>query len=352
MNNKNVEKRKYIKENKKYIKNRTRVKNYDLKTSLENNVVLEANNVWKIVANNEVRYDIVKGINLKIYKKDFVMIFGESGSGKTSLISILSGLERPSEGNVNINGNNTSPLSQSQLTSLRNKEIGYIFQQYGLLSDLTVLENVIITLDSDEQNRIIKLNKKFKKIEKQFIEKNQFYNYISNTTDMHHNGWIIESNYLLYGLFDCGIDYIFINDAILIRKQANIILEKMRDEHFANEYVYSILKHLEIAHLMDKKTLLLSGGQQQRVSISRAVAKKPNILFADEPTGAVDSYTAKLIMKLFVQINNDYDTTIIMVTHNSNLSLLAKRNIVISNGLIIEDQYNLNITNVDNINFE
>lgn len=349
----------FKKENQKYIKNKTLNRSIVHKEPLQSNEILVAKNLWKIIISGNKRYDIIKDISLVIDRSEFVMIFGESGSGKTSLISMLSALERPSEGNVNINGFNTACLKQSELTKLRKAQIGYIFQQYGLLSDLTVLENIIITCDAKTQSNIIKKNNQFKKWESNFIKLNKsLFNYNPNSI-IHH----IE---IYNSLFGSDIDYIIKNIFVNIPYDFQYILsikneiknilyqaiDKKRDEYFNNEYIYEIIKQLEIDKLINKKVVLLSGGQQQRVSISRAIAKKPNILFADEPTGAVDSATAKVIMKLFSQLNKEFQTAIIMVTHNKNLSPLATRNIVISDGKVVSDDINYDIKNIDEINFE
>lgn len=356
---KKQEKKEFKKENQKYIKNKTINRSIPHKEPLQGNEILVAENLWKIIINGNKRFDIIKDVSLVINKSEFVMIFGESGSGKTSLISMLSALERPSEGNVNINDYNTACLKQSELTKLRKKQIGYIFQQYGLLSDLTVLENIIITCDSRTQSRIIKKNNKFKKWESDFIKSNKLlFNYNLNSA-IHHTEFY---NYLLKfdiayflksNLNDTSYDFQYI---LSIKNEIKNILyeiiDKKRDEYFNNEYIYEIIKQLDIDKLINKKVILLSGGQQQRVSISRAIAKKPNILFADEPTGAVDSATAKVIMKLFSQLNKEFNTTVIMVTHNKNLSPLATRNIIIADGKVISDNANHDIKNIDEINFE
>lgn len=299
------------KENKKYSKNKTLNKDYPKLTELDNNICIRATDAWKIIANEDKKYNIVKGINLDIYKGEIIMIFGESGSGKTSLISLLSGLERPSEGNVNILGYNTSCMKTNELVSLRYKYIGYVFQQYGLLRDVNVLENIIISINSKERQNILKILKKYKKEAK--IIKN-------------------ENNYS--------------------NEELKIKLQDLRDELFKDQYIYNISKQLELDDLWEHKTNNLSGGQQQRISIARAISKKPAILFADEPTGAVDDYSAKSIMSLFIMMNSVYKTTIIIVTHNNKLIPLSNKIITIVDGNINKISNNEQVIDIAKIEFE
>lgn len=356
-----IEYKKKVKENKKYIKNKTINKDFPKTSQLPNGIVVQAQDAWKIVVIDDKRFDIVKGVNLDIYFGDFLMIFGESGSGKTSLISLLSALERPSEGNINIYGQNTCTMTNNKLTELRAKYVGYIFQQYGLLKDITVLENILITCSNEEQKKIFHLNKKYIASEKEYMNqiKKIFKQIKNNAYKMQNYEWFN----ITWFTFNIPISYYSINGDIslcyhhesysrmfwnYIRKELSII----RDEIFGDEYVYKIIKWLEIDHLINEKIMKLSGGQQQRVSIARAISKKPKLLFADEPTGAVDTLTAKAIMKLFIKLNTDFHTTIIMVSHNKNLTPLSNRIITIENGQIIADVINDNRLSIEEIDFE
>lgn len=243
---------------KKYYKQRI-IKMKNTVVSLPNNIVIELLKVQKIVPLNSKLLKIIKGVDLKIYKKDFIIFLGKSGSGKTSLLGIMSALERPSEGSVNILGNLTQGLNDSQLTRLRKNHIGYIFQQYGLLDSVSVLDNAMISANKN-----------------------------------------------------------------------NLEMAKKK------------IEQLGLKSFLNKNVSDLSGGQQQRVSIARAIAKNPDIIFADEPTGAVDSKTAKDIVNIFRDLNNE-GKTIIMVTHNKNLSKIGNRIIEISDGKIISDEKNIPI---------
>ena len=262
-NNLRAKKREFRKLSKKYITQKP-LKNAEKFLKLEKDIVIKLENARKIIPLNNKMLEIIKGINLEIKSKDFVILFGESGSGKTTLLGLMSALERPSEGSVNVLGNLTASLNDSKLTLVRSKYIGYIFQQYGLLDSISVIDNTMVST-----------NKK------------------------------------------------------------NI------------ENAKKILKILGLGKLMYKNVTDLSGGQQQRVSIARALAKNPKIIFADEPTGAVDSKTAKDIIKIFRRLNNQ-GKTIIMVTHNKNLAKIGNRIINLVDGKIQSDIKNQPI-NIDNI---
>lgn len=231
---------------------------------LENDIVIELKDAKKIIPLNNEMLEIIKGINLEVKFKDFIILFGESGSGKTTLLGLMSALERPSEGSVNILGNLTAGLNDSKLTKVRAQHIGYIFQQYGLLDHISVIDNTMVAMKKENINHAKK-----------------------------------------------------------------------------------ILTLLGLGKLMYKNVSNLSGGQQQRVSIARALAKNPTIIFADEPTGAVDSQTAKDIIKIFRKLN-DRGKTIIVVTHNKNLAKIGNRIINLVDGKIQSDVKNIPI-NIDDI---
>lgn len=258
-----------IKANRKYSKNLTYDKHAPKKVAMPENTCIVAKNLWKIVANKDKRYEIIKGINLHIKFGEFIIIFGESGSGKTSLLSLLSALERPSEGEVHLLNYNTKALKNHELTKLRLKNIGYIFQQYGLLQDISVLENI-----------------------------------------------------------------------------------KIAAPHVKTEDIRQVVRKLDFENIIDNKIINLSGGQQQRISIARAVVKKPKILFADEPTGAVDAQTARQILEMFIKLNQQQKTTIVLVSHNKNLIPLASRIITIVDGQIATDELNPNQLTINDVNLE
>lgn len=199
--------------------------------------IIELKNVTKKYTNGYTISNILKGVNLEIRRGDFVIILGPSGSGKTTLMNIISGLDRATNGVTNVCGYNLINLKDDELTDFRKENIGYVFQQYGLLPNLTVKENVEIGAD------------------------------------------------------------------LQVDKSKRMNIDKILES-------FGMLEH------KNKFPHQLSGGQQQRVSIARAFAKNPNILFGDEPTGAIDEEMSKLVIKEFVNINKEHGTTVIIVTHN------------------------------------
>lgn len=241
---------------------------------LNDNEIIKLVNVEKYLTNGYSYEHVLKGIDLTIYKGEFVVIVGPSGSGKTTLLTILSALDRPSKGECIMFNKNTIGLSTSKLTKIRAEHVGYIFQQYGLLPDLSVEDNVKIATKIKSENR----------------DKNFDINELLQTVGM--------------------------------------------------------LEH------KDKKASNLSGGQSQRVAICRALVKNPEILFGDEPTGAIHIDAAKQVMKTFADINEKHKTTVVIVTHNNSIVEMADRVIKIDSGKIKENYINKNKKTVDEINWE
>nr|WP_258267089.1 ABC transporter ATP-binding protein [Spiroplasma poulsonii] len=197
----------------------------------------------------------MKGIDLKLEKGDFIVILGPSGSGKTTLLNIISGLDKVSSGDVFVIGYNLSLLKDVDLTKFRRDNIGFIFQQYNLLTNLTAKENAEVGEN---------------------LSKNK-------------------------------------NKDMTIKD----IFETIGMEEQMNKYPHQ-----------------MSGGQQQRVSIARALAKNPDILFGDEPTGALDEEMGRKVLEILVDVNKKYRTTVIIVTHNPNIADIANTVIHVRNGLI------------------
>ena len=195
--------------------------------------------------------EVLRGIDLKIDKNEFVVILGASGSGKSTLLNILSGLEKSDSGEVVYDNESISDYSEKQLTKFRKDKIGFVFQQYYLLNNLTVEQNVKVG--------------------------------------------------------------------------ANLADNK--------EYV-DIIKDLGLEDKLSKYPNELSGGEQQRVSIARALAKKPTVLFLDEPTGALDEETGRKILEYLLKLKDKSHFTMIMVTHNENISELANKIIHVGSGRI------------------
>ena len=251
LNNDSEKNRDNLKVIKKMNKSPNGVKN--LKNKQGNIVDIESMN--KIYISGKVKYQALKNVSFSIKKGDFVVILGPSGSGKTTLLNVLSGLDRATDGDIVINNINISALKNSELTTFRRHNVGFVFQSYNLLSELNVKDNA-------EIGRQLQ---------------------ISN------------------------------NKRLDIKE----LLEKVGLEGY------------------DKKSVNeLSGGQSQRVSIIRALSKNPSIIFADEPTGALDSETSKKVLELFKTINEKYKTTIIFVTHDESISKLANKILRVKDGRV------------------
>ena len=209
--------------------------------------MIELKGVRKSYGANEV----LKGIDLGIEEQDYLVILGASGSGKSTLLNILSGLEKPDQGEVLYDGENIASLSESQLTKFRKDHIAFIFQQYYLLQELTVEQNVKMGAH---------------------LAKNQ--------------------------------DYLPIIEAMGLKEKIH---------QYPSE---------------------LSGGEQQRVAIARALAKKPKVLFLDEPTGALDEATGRQILSFIAQMKKELGFTLVMVTHNEHIAKLANTVVRVNSGQI------------------
>ncbi len=213
--------------------------------------MIKAQNVYKSF--NGGRIKVLNGVSLEIARGDFAVILGASGSGKSTLMSVLSGLERADSGTVCFDGMEISGLNDRRLTELRRKYTGFIFQQYYLLSHLSVENNVRLGAD-------LAGNKDFREI----------------------------------------------------------------------------IKAVGLEEKCKRKPSELSGGEQQRVCIARALAKKPQALFLDEPTGALDEQTGRDVLDYIVKLKREQGFTMIMVTHNENIAQMADTVIRINSGRIEE----------------
>jgi lipoprotein-releasing system ATP-binding protein len=201
---------------------------------------------------------VVKNANLEISKGEIVAIVGKSGAGKSTLLHILGTLDRPTSGDVYLNGKLVSSLSDSQLSSFRNEHIGFVFQFHHLLPEFTAVENVMMPA--------------------------------------------------------------------LIRKTS-----KKEAEIRAKE----LLDYLGLAQRIDHKPSQMSGGEQQRVAVARALMNKPLVIFADEPSGNLDTQTSKELHDLFFKLNKDFEQTFVIVTHNTELASMAHRTIQMQDGNIL-----------------
>lgn len=195
--------------------------------------------------------EVLKGIDLEIVDQDYLVILGASGSGKSTLLNVLSGLEKPDSGHVYYGEEDLSQLTEAQLTAFRRAKIAFIFQQYFLLPNLTVEQNV-----------------------------------------------------------------------------------KMGANLAGNQDYVRILEALGLGDKLQHYPSQLSGGEQQRVAIARALAKRPNVLFLDEPTGALDEATGRQILAYISSLQEELGFTLVMVTHNTNIAQMAKTVVHINSGQI------------------
>lgn len=221
--------------------------------------VIEVKNLVKVYGKRSTAFTALRKINLEINKGESVAIVGKSGSGKSTLMHLLALLDRPTEGSVVIDGTDSTKLKKRELNKLRNESFGFVFQQFFMNPQDTVLENVTLPL---------KIAGKRRKVRRELA-----------------------------------------------------------------------LKALRTVGLTDRakfKANDLSGGQKQRVCIARAIVNNPKILFADEPTGNLDSATGEKVIKLLFGLQKK-GVTLIIVTHDEDLAMMCDRQVRISDGKIIED---------------
>lgn len=221
--------------------------------------LIEVKNLCKVYGSGEAKVEALKDINLEIEQGEFVAIVGPSGSGKSTLLHLLGGVDKPTSGEVIIKGESVYKLKEKELSVLRRRKIGFVFQFFNLIPVLTAEENIEMPVLLDGG-----------KIDKEYLED------------------LLE----LLGL-------------------------ENRRKHHPSE---------------------LSGGQQQRVSIGRALANKPAVILADEPTGNLDSQNSKEILELLKYSAKKYKQTLILITHDINIARAADRVITIEDGKITADE--------------
>ncbi|WP_036435910.1 ABC transporter ATP-binding protein [Mycoplasmopsis felifaucium] len=248
---------------------RKKDENYNLKN--EGEKIIEVKNVSKYYVSDNVVTRVLKNVSMDVKKGELLLILGVSGGGKSTLLNLISGLDRPSKGDVIVCDENLPYMSNNKLTIFRRKHVSFIFQNYNLLANLNAYDNV-------------------------------------------ETGAYLQTD---------------------PAKKVDIV---------------QLFKRFEMEEEMYKFPSQMSGGQQQRVSIMRALSKNSEIIFADEPTGALDESTTKIVLKLLYEINKETGSTIVMVSHNPVMAAMADRVVHVVEGRIDRVQVNEKPIHPDDIN--
>lgn len=222
--------------------------------------IYQMKNVYKVYKNYSNDNLALDNINLELNEGEIIVILGPSGSGKSTMLNLLSGIDIPTNGSINFYNEEIGKFSDEKLTEYRKNNLGFIFQSYNLISNLTIKENIELGLHLS-------------------------------------------------------------NNPLDIDK----VIDTVELTNHKNKYPYQ-----------------LSGGQMQRVAIARALVKNPKVLFCDEPTGALDEETGKNILSSLQNINKEYNTTMIIVTHNPSIALMADTVIKMGSGKILDISHNKN----------
>lgn len=221
--------------------------------------LLEIHNVVRTYGKGSTKFDALRGVNLQINKGESVAIIGKSGSGKSTLMHIMALLDQPTSGSILLADKSTSEIKGRALNKLRNQTFGFVFQQFFLNTQDTVLENVMLPL-----------------------------------------------------------------------KIAGVTGKKRHDLALA------AIKAVDLESKAQNKANNLSGGQKQRVCIARALVNEPQIIFADEPTGNLDSTTGEMVENILFKLHREKGITLIIVTHDPDLAQKCQRQIKIKDGLVVE----------------
>lgn len=222
--------------------------------------ILQVDRLKKTYGKGDSRTEALKGISFDVQDGEFLGIMGPSGSGKTTLLNCIATMIRPSSGKVILKGKDISAFREKELAAYRGKRIGYLFQEFELLDNLTIRENIALPLS-------------------------------------------------LHGI----------------------------SEDEAESKIKGISDRLDIAETLDKFPSQVSGGQKQRAAAARALISDPDILLADEPTGALDSRNAKTLMEKLCDANRDQGKTILMVTHDPNAASFCSRILFIQDGCLFHE---------------
>lgn len=223
--------------------------------------ILELKNIKRIYKTKNITTEALRDINLEVNQAEFISIMGESGAGKTTLLNIIASLDRPTSGNIYLNGEDLTKLRDSELASFRRKKLGFVFQDFNLLDQFSNRDNIYLPL-------------------------------------------------------------------VLSDEKEDLMVKRLDD----------LKEKLGIEKILDKYPYQISGGQKQRIAIARALITKPELLLADEPTGALDSSSSNMILDLFTRVN-DLGQTVLMVTHSLNAASYAKRVLFIKDGVVFHELY-------------
>lgn len=223
--------------------------------------ILELKNIKRIYKTKNITTEALRDINLEVNQAEFISIMGESGAGKTTLLNIIASLDRPTSGNIYLNGEDLTKLRDSELASFRRKKLGFVFQDFNLLDQFSNRDNIYLPL-------------------------------------------------------------------VLSDEKEDLMVKRLDD----------LKEKLGIEKILDKYPYQISGGQKQRIAIARALITKPELLLADEPTGALDSTSSNMILDLFTRVN-DMGQTVLMVTHSLNAASFAKRVVFIKDGVVFHELY-------------
>lgn len=221
--------------------------------------IIQLDDVWKIYQLGEVEVPALRGLTMKVYPNEFLMVMGPSGSGKSTAMNMIGCLDIPTKGSIYLDRQDISKLEESDLATIRGRKIGFVFQQFNLMPGLTALENVALPMIFQETPAA------------------------------------------------------------------------QREERAAR-----LLESVDLGKRMHHRPTELSGGEQQRVAIARALANNPEVLLADEPTGNLDSKTGIEVMEMLRRLRDEEGKTIIMVSHDSDLSGYAERVIRLRDGRAID----------------
>lgn len=231
--------------------------------------VFRARNLTKSYKMGDLTVQALRKIDLEFFEGEFIVLLGPSGSGKSTLLNILGGLDNPTSGDVWYRDHDLVTATPAQLTDYRREHVGFVFQFFNLIPNLTALENVELA------------------------------------TDLVQNPMPASQALDLVGL-------------------------STRRDHFPSQ---------------------LSGGEQQRVAIARAIAKRPDVLLCDEPTGALDISTGKLVLEAIERVNRELGTLVVVITHNSAIAGIADRIVKVSDGRIAEISENKSRISIDEVHW-